>query len=241
MRRRSSCCFRWAACSSFGARRSPARRIAGLGGGGIGQNFGVGGKLVRTRGGWGQLLLKPTPAVELGMSYGMDDPKDEDLVPPPVASRTRRSSGTSTGARRPSFLVSSSVTSRRPMDPAPARSRRTTSIWRSARSSSRSAERRQGGSPAPGQASRRCVSASVQHEVPSAPRLPRWPRRDRTARRGRFAERRWSPTMGAVTRAMPAKVCATPIVIPNSSLDEAGTSARSCSERAVPCRSEPGG
>jgi hypothetical protein len=55
--------------------------IAGLGGGGIGQNFGVGGRLVRTNGGWGQLLLKPKPNVELGASYGMDDPKDQDLDP----------------------------------------------------------------------------------------------------------------------------------------------------------------
>lgn len=57
------------------------RGIAGLGGGGIGQNFGVNGKLVRTRGGWGQVLLRPKPEVELGMSYGMDDPKDQDLNP----------------------------------------------------------------------------------------------------------------------------------------------------------------
>jgi hypothetical protein len=55
--------------------------IAGLGGGAIGQNFGVGGALVRTHGGWGQLLLKPRSDVELGGSYGMDDPKDEDLDP----------------------------------------------------------------------------------------------------------------------------------------------------------------
>ena len=55
--------------------------IAGLGGGGIGQNFGVNGRLVRTHGGWGQLLVKPKPQVELGVSYGMDDPKDEDLDP----------------------------------------------------------------------------------------------------------------------------------------------------------------
>jgi hypothetical protein len=55
--------------------------IAGLGGGGIGQNFGVGGKLVRTHGGWGQLLLRPKPEVELGVSYGMDDPKNQDLDP----------------------------------------------------------------------------------------------------------------------------------------------------------------
>lgn len=55
--------------------------IAGLGGGAVGQNLGVGGVLVRTRGGWGQLLLKPGSDVELGASYGIDDPKDQDLDP----------------------------------------------------------------------------------------------------------------------------------------------------------------
>ena len=34
--------------------------IAGLGGGAIGQNLGVGGVPVRTRGGWGQLLIRPS-------------------------------------------------------------------------------------------------------------------------------------------------------------------------------------
>ncbi len=53
--------------------------IAGLGGGGVGQNLGRNGRTVRTRGGWGQLLLRPSPAVELGASYGIDDPKNGDL------------------------------------------------------------------------------------------------------------------------------------------------------------------
>jgi hypothetical protein len=53
--------------------------IAGLGGGAIGQNFGINGRTVRTRGGWGQLLVRPTPEWELGASYGLDDPKDGDL------------------------------------------------------------------------------------------------------------------------------------------------------------------
>lgn len=57
------------------------RGIAGLGGGGIGQNFGPGGTLVRTRGGWGQLTLKPGTAFEFGGSWGMEDPKDADLDP----------------------------------------------------------------------------------------------------------------------------------------------------------------
>jgi hypothetical protein len=55
--------------------------IAGLGGGAIGQNFGVNGRTVRTRGGWGQLLIRPTAEWELGASYGIDDPKDQDLDP----------------------------------------------------------------------------------------------------------------------------------------------------------------
>ncbi len=53
--------------------------LAGLGGGGIGQNLGLNGGTVRTRGGWGQLLLKPSTGVEIGASYGMDNPKDADL------------------------------------------------------------------------------------------------------------------------------------------------------------------
>lgn len=55
--------------------------IAGLGGGAIGQNLGRGGMPVRTRGGWGQLLIRPTPRWEIGGSYGIDDPKDADLDP----------------------------------------------------------------------------------------------------------------------------------------------------------------
>ncbi len=54
--------------------------VAGLGGGGIGQNFGLNGVPVRTHGGWGQLLVRPAPGWELGASYGMDDPKDQDLI-----------------------------------------------------------------------------------------------------------------------------------------------------------------
>lgn len=54
--------------------------LAGLGGGAIGQNLGLNGVPVRTRGGWGQLLLKPGQGWELGASYGIDDPKDDDLI-----------------------------------------------------------------------------------------------------------------------------------------------------------------
>ena len=55
--------------------------IAGLGGGGIGQNFGVNGRTVRSKGGWGQLLVRPAPEWELGASYGLDDPRNGDLDP----------------------------------------------------------------------------------------------------------------------------------------------------------------
>jgi hypothetical protein len=57
------------------------KAIAGLGGGAIGQNLGINGVPVRTRGGWGQLLVRPAPEWELGGSYGIDDPKNEDLDP----------------------------------------------------------------------------------------------------------------------------------------------------------------
>jgi hypothetical protein len=53
--------------------------IAGLGGGGVGQNLGLGGRPLRTRGGWAQLLVRPPGGWELGASYGQDDPKDGDL------------------------------------------------------------------------------------------------------------------------------------------------------------------
>lgn len=53
--------------------------VAGLGGGAIGQNFGVNGVPVRTKGGWGQLLVRPSPGWEIGASYGIDNPDDDDL------------------------------------------------------------------------------------------------------------------------------------------------------------------
>jgi len=53
--------------------------LAGLGGGGIGQNFGPGGTPVRTRGGWAQLDLHPVPPIEVGAGLGLDDPDDRDL------------------------------------------------------------------------------------------------------------------------------------------------------------------
>jgi hypothetical protein len=53
--------------------------LAGLGGGGIGQNMVRDGVPVRTVGGWGQLNLRPTEQWEIGGGAGIDDPDDEDL------------------------------------------------------------------------------------------------------------------------------------------------------------------
>ncbi|MSR07141.1 MAG: hypothetical protein EXR93_08770 [Gemmatimonadetes bacterium] len=53
--------------------------LAGLGGGGIGQNLNAADAPVRTRGGWAQLNIKPTPEFEFGGGYGFDDPTDSDL------------------------------------------------------------------------------------------------------------------------------------------------------------------
>jgi hypothetical protein len=55
--------------------------LKGLGGGGIGQGFGLNGVPVRTRGAWGQVNFKPGTRVVLGGGYGFDDPRDEDLAP----------------------------------------------------------------------------------------------------------------------------------------------------------------
>jgi hypothetical protein len=50
-----------------------------LGGGGIGQSLGPGDVPVRTKGGWGQLVIRPVPEVELAGGAGLDDPDDADL------------------------------------------------------------------------------------------------------------------------------------------------------------------
>jgi hypothetical protein len=54
--------------------------LAGLGGGGIGQNMIRDGVPVRTKGGWVQLNLRPG-IWELGGGVGIDDPDDADLEP----------------------------------------------------------------------------------------------------------------------------------------------------------------
>jgi hypothetical protein len=53
--------------------------LAGLGGGAIGQEFGVGGVPVRTRGGWAQVNVRPTEMWEVGGGVGVDDPDEADL------------------------------------------------------------------------------------------------------------------------------------------------------------------
>lgn len=55
--------------------------LKGLGGGGVGQGFGVGGAPVHTAGGWAQVNLKPDARVIIGGGYGYDDPRDSDLLP----------------------------------------------------------------------------------------------------------------------------------------------------------------
>jgi hypothetical protein len=55
------------------------RALAGLGGGGISQNFGVQGVPVRTKGGWGQLNIRPSAQWMFGGGGGLDDPNDADV------------------------------------------------------------------------------------------------------------------------------------------------------------------
>jgi len=52
-----------------------------LGAGGIGQNIGPAGQSVRTKGGWGQINVLPTPDWEIGGGGGMDDPDNADVDP----------------------------------------------------------------------------------------------------------------------------------------------------------------
>ena len=60
--------------------------LAGLGGGGIGQSTGAGGVPVRTKGGWGQLNLRPVRQFMFGGGCGLDDPNDADV---PATGRLR--------------------------------------------------------------------------------------------------------------------------------------------------------
>jgi hypothetical protein len=53
--------------------------LAGLGGGGVGQNLGLNGVPVRSRGGWAQLNVRPSAVLEVGGGAGLDDPDEADL------------------------------------------------------------------------------------------------------------------------------------------------------------------
>ncbi len=55
------------------------KALAGLGGGGIGQSRGPTGEEVRTKGGWGQLNVRPKTELIVGGGCGVDDPDDDDL------------------------------------------------------------------------------------------------------------------------------------------------------------------
>lgn len=65
-----------------------------LGGGGVGQLFGLDAALIRSRGGWAQVNVRPNPAFVIGAGYGVDDPHDNDLA----ASARLRNSATSAHA-----------------------------------------------------------------------------------------------------------------------------------------------
>lgn len=70
----------------FRAEAFTGQALAGLGGGGIGQNMVRDGVPVRAVGGWAQLNVHPTERWEIGGGAGIDDPDDADLV---EASRLR--------------------------------------------------------------------------------------------------------------------------------------------------------
>jgi hypothetical protein len=55
--------------------------LRGLGGGGIGQNLTTTGLAVRDRGGWGQVIVRPSTIVDLGAGCGVGDPKDVADLP----------------------------------------------------------------------------------------------------------------------------------------------------------------
>src|SRR5881397_648093 len=63
----------------FLAEAFSGKALAGLGGGGIGQNIGPTGAQVRAKGGWGQLNIRPRREVLVGGGCGLDDPDNGDL------------------------------------------------------------------------------------------------------------------------------------------------------------------
>lgn len=75
------------------------RGARALGGGGIGQLFGNNSVVIRSRGGWGQLNMRPSPSVVVGGGYGFDDPHDTDL---PASSRLKNEVASAHANWRPS-------------------------------------------------------------------------------------------------------------------------------------------
>jgi hypothetical protein len=63
----------------FRAEGFTGQALAGLGGGGIGQNMVLDGVPVEAVGGWAQLNLRPSEQWEIGGGAGIDDPEDDDL------------------------------------------------------------------------------------------------------------------------------------------------------------------
>jgi hypothetical protein len=55
--------------------------LRGLGGGGIGQNLTVTGQPVKDRGGWAQLIIKPSTLLDLSTGCGVGDPDDVSGLP----------------------------------------------------------------------------------------------------------------------------------------------------------------
>jgi hypothetical protein len=78
--------------------------LAGLGGGGIGQNFGVDSAVVATHGGWAQLNVRPAVAWEIGAGVGLDDPNDADLAPAAQRLRNLAVEGHASWRRAPVVL-----------------------------------------------------------------------------------------------------------------------------------------
>ncbi len=78
------------------------RALAGLGGGGIGQNLTVTGDPVRTSGGWVQGIVGPTAHLEFTLGIGRDDPDDRDQT---GAARSRNQAVAAGAIWRPAPLV----------------------------------------------------------------------------------------------------------------------------------------
>jgi hypothetical protein len=74
------------------------RGTRSLGGGAVGQLFGIDATLIRSRGGWGQVNLKPTQTLIVGAGFGLDDPHDADLA---ASSRLKNSAASVHAEWRP--------------------------------------------------------------------------------------------------------------------------------------------